>query len=315
MTMLFLFACAGGKPGGDDSAARCTVDLDGTVPGDGEAYWRADLEFQLSDPDPTSTITTDIPGELGFSDDDETVYWHLGAPLAPATAYTAGLTWCQGEHVLDFTTSALGEPLAADIRGATFALDVSAARFVSPPNTGTQLSERFDQLVLLTVTAADDGRIAMLGGIAAEGSAPSTQDFCSSTFEFPSADFSSSPYVEVSTETLEITVAGYRVAIYGASLSGTFSADGQTLGGAVLTGLVDTRGLGGGDTGEAIADVCALAENLGGHCVACPTDGEPLCLALHADQMTGQRVADLALAPVAAANCAGCAEGAPACDG
>jgi hypothetical protein len=315
-----LFACDGGKDAANDdtsdSQPSCEIEIDSTVPASGavDAYYRAPIEFTLSDADPTATITTDIPGSQVTSEDGKTIKWVPTDPLAPSTSYTVTLDYCHGSADLAFTTSALGTPIpdSSSLVGMTYTIDLANARIVEPAGIGSVLTSQLQQNILVGVQSVDASSIQMIGAIATDGT--TTQNYCDPTIPFPAADFSAAPYFTVGPQTTTLSVAGYNVEIQDLEITGTFAADGSYFGGGTLSGTIDTRPLAPllDDSGNEGA-ICDLAVNFGAQCQACPSDGEPYCLTLVADQITATSVSGT-LSEVDGQDCTGCESGPPAPD-
>ncbi len=268
----------------------CENGIDEMIPEDGstDAYWRADIEFQLDDPDesgPTVALTqggAEVAGTSWTSEDLETVYFTPDQPLMPNTDYEATLSYCMGDATIGFTTSDLGAELTADILNKTYVIDLASARFVEPAGVGELIGEFVTMNVLVGVAAIDGADITMMGALSEEGN--TDQDFCSPTFDL-SADFSESPYFVIAADSIELSVAGYTIPLQDFEVSGTFAADGSYFGGGVLAGSVDARDIvemiDEVDTWE---DACNLTASFGAACVACD-DGVEACLSLRADQI------------------------------
>ena len=103
-----------------------------------------------------------------------------------------------------------------------------------------------------------------------------------STWDFGQASFSDAPFFGATTAGIAIDYAGSVIPMHNFHVEGTFSADGETIGGAMASGFGDTRDMGpllqlGGDPDA----VCDFAAGLGLDCVDCP-DGNPWCLEIEA---------------------------------
>jgi hypothetical protein len=311
-----LVAC-GGKPDdsadtGDSTSTDCEITVDSTIPSSGstDAYYRANIEFSLSDPDSTATITTTIAGTQVTSEDGLTVMWVLDGPMDPATPYTATLDYCGGTVDLSFTTSDLGTsmPEPTSLVGRTYVVALAEARIVEPPGIGSVLSSYLTTDILLGVSAVDGSSLDIMGAVAKSDVTPDEQDYCNPTIPFPTADFSAEPYFTVGPQTTTLSVAGYDIEIGDLNVTGTFAADGTYFDGGTLSGTIDTRPLSPliDDSGDPGA-ICDLAINFGAECEACPADGEPYCLTLVADQILAEQVDGVTLLEVGGNNCMDCA--------
>lgn len=303
---LALGACS--DKGGDDTGTNstnnqpsCDITVsDSTVPSDGQTdfYYRAAIEFHLSDADSTAEVSlTDssgaaVDGTQSTSDDGKIVYFAPSSPLTPDSDYTASISLCNGASnpSLSFHTSSLGEPLTADLTGNTYVLDLQDARFIDPPGVADLLLSQLDNNILVGVTSYDSASLQMIGALSVEGG--TDQDFCNPTIEFPEADFSEQPYFSVGPQDTTLSVAGYDITISQLQISGTFSADGSYFGGGVLAGELDARVLApllGDVIGSTDPDyICQLVAGFGVTCGPCSSDGESYCINVLADQITAQ---------------------------
>ncbi len=315
LPVLLLTACpADDGDKSDDSADTatdgCTVTVESTPTNDStNAYYRGNIEFELSAPDPTATITTDIPGTEKRNDDNTLVWWEPSAPLSPSTSYSATLTYCQGATTINFTTSTLGTPLSSpdSIVGNTYALDLANANIREPAGIEGILGSYLTTDILIGIVSADASEVSMLGAIGTE-TTPTAQDYCDPSIPFPTADFSGAPFFNIGPADTTLSVAGYSITIGDLVVNGTFASDGSYFGGGVLSGQLDTRPLDGllSDTGEEGA-LCELASSvLQIDCQPCPTDNQPFCLTLVADQIQADLVDNLILAEIAGNDCTGC---------
>jgi hypothetical protein len=315
LPLLVLAACSGkdGDSGTGDSTVpeSCSIAIDSTVPTDGaaDAYYRGNVEFILSEADDSATIETSIPGTQITSEDGLRVIWQLSAPLDPNTSYSATLHYCGGDAEISFTTSSLGTPIddPSSLEGRAYVVDLPAARIVEPPGIGAVLTSYLTTDILIGVNGVTGSQIDMIGAVAVTDSSPPVQDYCTPSIPFPPADFSESPFFAIGPQDTTLNVAGYEIDIQDLLINGTFAADGTYFDGGVLSGTIDTRPLAPplDDSGNEGA-ICDLAVNFGATCEACPSDGQPYCLSLVADQIYAEQVDGVTLVPVLGTDCAGC---------
>jgi hypothetical protein len=292
------FALMGCPPKTDDTVDTnvdegCDNGIDETYPEAGatDAYYRADIEFMLDDPDesgPSIVLTqggTEVAGTSWTSEDLETVYFTPDEPLLPATSYEATLTYCVGDATIDFTTNALGEALSADILDKTYVIDLASARFVEPAGVGELIGEFVTMNVLVGVAAVDGTNLTMMGALSVEDG--TDQDMCTPTFDL-TADFSETPFFVIAADSIDLSVAGYTIPLQDFEVSGTFAADGSYFGGGVLAGMVDARDIVDMiDEVDSWEDACNLTASFGAPCIACG-DGVEACLSLRADQILAE---------------------------
>ncbi|MBN1334522.1 MAG: hypothetical protein JXB39_01020 [Deltaproteobacteria bacterium] len=315
---LTLSACTAQEDtGGETGTTACGVTVDKTIPENGstDAYYRASVEFWLSDPDPEGdpTVTLsgpsgDVTGATWISDDGEIVRFQPSTPLDPSTEYASKLQYCSGDAIIGFQTSALGTPLSVDLVDRTFHLDLTTARFVEPATFGALLGMYLNVDILVGVLAADPGHtLDVIGAVTVSDSDPPVQNFCMPTIAFPQADFSEAPWFRVGPVDTPVAVVGGSVTIHGLDVQGTFASDGSTFGGGVLAGMIDARDLVGvfGEI-ETPEDFCALSETFEAPCEACDYDGGDgsiYCLSLVADQIVAPQLPGVTIEPVELKNC------------
>jgi hypothetical protein len=300
LPFLVLAACSGGgdktdTADTDTSGESCGVEIEESIPSANafDAYYRGDIEFILSDADPTATIDTDIPGTLAVLDDGERIVWQPSAPLQPNTEYTVTLNYCGGSAPLSFTTSSLGSPIedGVDLVGKSYAINLASARITKPAGIGDVLGGYLTQSIIVGVTDVSDTSIQMVGALAKEGSNPPAQDFCDPSIPFPEADFTAAPFFSIGPEDTRIAVAGFDITIGQLVIEGTLASDASSFSGGVLSGTIDTRPLAPllDDSGDPNA-ICELAANFGATCEACPDGSGTYCLTLVADQLVGEGI-------------------------
>ncbi len=309
-----LIGCSGTSSGKDTGAGddACKVTIKSTTPTTGaqDAYYRGTIEFELTDADPSATITTDIAGVQSVRG-EKTIVWTPTAPLTPLTEYTATLSYCGGDAEISFKTSDLGTSIAdaQTLLGRTYNLALADARIVEPAGIGSLLGQYLTVDILTGVGAVSDTKLTMLGSLGVTDSDPPIQDFCNPTIPFPEADFADAPYFIISGEGSEtvISVAGYDVVIENLVISGTFAADGSYYGGGVLQGTIDTRSFDQlvSDDAEEGA-VCGLAPSFGVECEACPGTSDKFCLSILADSIVADEVVATEIVEQAGNNCTGC---------
>ncbi len=294
--ILGLAACTDDTNTADSGETGCDVDIRETFPAADSinAYYLNPIEFNLSKPhDEDATITVDgVQGTTTWNDDRTKLYFtHDG--LAPATSYSATLSYCRGDATINFTTSELGTVLDTEVAGRTYSIDLSSGRIVVPEGVGAALAPYLEFEILAGVKEVSGDDLIITGAIGDEDN-PGTQDFCAPTFDFPSADFSGSPYFQLGPQTTTIAVAGYSVTIDDLLISGTFAPDGTYFGGGTLQGLIDTRPLVSlvFDDEDDENAICDFILGFGVSCVACPNGDGDYCLELKAVDLLAEELSE-----------------------
>jgi hypothetical protein len=319
IAMLGLAACSGDKSedSGDvvDPGNPCTVEVSSTVPSADavDAYYRAEIEFHLSEEDETATLSlTDadgaaVDGAASVSEDGTVIYFTPTEALMPGSSYTATLDMCQDKDdpkspSIGFMTSSLGEAADCELTGRTFMVDLANARFVKPEGVAELLLGQLEDDILLGVMGETETEVEILGALGtSEG-----QDFCTPSIDFPVADYTEAPYFSVGPQDTSISAAGMDIQISSLQISGTFASDCSSFGGAILGGELDARLLGdllGDLVGTSDPDeICTLLTGFGVTCGACTSDGADYCIEILADQMTADEL-DATLECVAGEDC------------
>jgi hypothetical protein len=225
------------------------------------------------------------------------------APLRPSSTYSLVVEDCEGQQFVPFGTSALGEPLVGgpgSLIDATFAIRLQDAAWDEPAGLGGLIALYLDWPVLLGVQFANAQIVDLIGAQAYLDPTGKPRQMASTpTWDYPLANFEQSPYLDTTAPEIRIAASSSVVLpVYDFRLRTTFAADGSAIGGARVSGLGDTRGLGPAlDMGEDEGAVCNAAIAFGVSCVPCPDDA-PYCLKIDARNVNGERVDGVVVVPV-----------------
>ena len=272
----------------EDTAPVCDISISETRPANGaqDAYYRAPVEFQLSEPDPTAIVVANFDGVQSARRDGRIVVYTPTIPLEPETDYTAGLEYCHGTPEIEFTTSAMGQPLEdpAALVGNLYSIDMFDARFLAGKEVAEAAATLFDRRLLASVTAVDGDWLHLRIGKASETESNS-QDFCARTVELPAANFTNTPWFHLNANEVDFNAYASELSLLQFQLSGTFSTDGSTLGGISMQTFIDARDVADLVTGQTADSLCEIVGNLYIACEPCPTDGHSYCFALTFDSL------------------------------
>lgn len=308
---LSLVACSGDKGdtgggaedgGGSGDDGECSITFTHNNPGDGETEWyyKAALEVELSEADDTTDITvTDaggaaVDGSVSFSENGLTAYFTPSADLAPSTSYTVDVSVCSGggSGSIGFSTSDLGTPLACDLTGDTFRVNLAEARFLKPAGVAALLLDALEDDILVGVQSMGESELDMLGALS--DGLGGGQNLCYPSIPFPPASFDD-PAFEVGPADTTLNVSGIELEISNLSISGAFASDCSYFGGGQLAGELDARVLGplvGDLLGVTDPDeICGLLVTFGVTCDTCSSDGEPYCADILVDQIVASNAA------------------------
>ena len=290
----------------DDSGTECTLAVVGTNPASGEDAWlyRDPLTVTFDEPGKAATIALvdSVGNPVAFTTtwDEGSTGVSLAAPLAGSTSYTLTVTACGVVTSVDFTTSVYGLPLTIDpslLDDRAYLFDLATAQYSQPPGIGALVALYVSAQVLIGVTAVDASTIDLLGGQGELSGGTYRQDKDVPTFAFV-ADFTQAPFFAGSSPLVEIVVDD-TYTLYDFSVDGTFAPDGESIGGARVSMMVDTTNLGEAmnlpDDEDPMA-VCNFIEPLGIPCETCPGgDGLDNCIAIVAHWDAAQWVKGVVL--------------------
>jgi len=294
-----------GEP--DDGPEPCLALIEDMDPDPDDAvadwFYMHDLEIEFEYlPEPSYTITlvdssgAEVPFEVEWAESDPDAI--ISANLVGNETYTLTAT-CGNEVSTTFSTSNFGGPLEDDpsaLADKVFVLNLPGARFEHPPMIGSFLGDYLTSALLASVADVNDEDLTLL---VAQGNLDddyvATQDMDVCPYDFPPADFSDAPFFAADTDLLEIKFrtgasSGVDISLYEMHLEGTISPDGTAMGGAWISGLLETSNLGplidisgtGTGLGEEESAVCDMLGTLGlpGLCVPCA--GSDYCLYVEA---------------------------------
>jgi hypothetical protein len=289
---------ADGGDGGTDGGG-CSATVLSITPSEGtsDVFYRDNLSVLFSETvsgnDPVFTLTPDLDGatpvELSVTFDDTGMQATVDpvTSLEASTTYTLLVEACGTSQGASFTTSAYGTPLSispADLIGRTYHFDLGAADYTQPEGLGSVLGTFLRDPLLIGVKNADDSVIEIIGtqGAIDEDTGEIRQRSGFDVWNFGVADFTDTPYFASDPTDIAINYGGVEIPMYQFRLEGSFSADGQSIGGAGASGIGDSRNMGpliglGADPDA----VCNMAAGFGISCEECPTGGR-YCLRIEA---------------------------------
>ncbi len=303
----------GNDSGDPDTADTDTGPCEATVlsmePADGATavYYRDPIVVSFENDGSSATISLADAGGAPVTFDttwaNGNVQAELSTVLAADTIYTLTVEVCGETTTSTFTTSSLGAPLTVsqeELLGRTFVFRLSEATITEPAFLDFVASSYLTVPLLISVSAADDTSIDLLGGIGEhENDGSYTQVMDEETWDFPAGDFSEQPYFEAYAEYITLSYNAILIPIEQFNLSGTFTADGTAIQRGVASGLGDSRHMGPlvGRDADDYSAVCEIAAGAGVECEPC-ADGEPYCIYIVAEEITATWEEGLALVAV-----------------
>jgi hypothetical protein len=290
--------CTGSSDQGEgtDTAATptpCEITVVQTVPAADETgvYHRADIEFHLSEADPTATILADVPGTVHTSAEGTIILFSPDEPLATSSWHTVTLDYCHGSPTLSFETSDLGDamPDPSVVVGQAFLLDLTEARLLAGSALGDLLQTYFSRPVMAQILGLEGGELHLRTAVTDPEAAGAAQEMCFRSFDVTGVDFSSAPYFDFAAAEVQVDNFAAPITFQDFHVDGTIASDASWLGGIRFSGVLDVRELAA--TMDSDPDtLCTLAANLGTPCEPCPTDMSAHCVTLSSDQIYGEAI-------------------------
>ncbi|MBA2321245.1 MAG: hypothetical protein H0V89_08820 [Deltaproteobacteria bacterium] len=289
---------------GETPNCTATVSLTEPAADEGGWFWRDAPRVFVTESD-TAGFTAVLTGPTGEIVPTEIV-WGTGLDfhvtfdggLEPDADHVLEVTDCSGTTEVPFHTGTYGMPVtggASSLSGNTYQLDLVGAEWVQPSGLGPLLVGFFTTPILLGVSFADDDFIDLLGAPGfTDVDGELQQDDSTETWDFPLVSFEQSPFVIAYSDNVVFEFSDVPIPIDDFGFETTFSADGTSLGGTVINGVADTRGLGVLLDDPDPNAICLLAETFGTYCIPC-SDALPYCLVMEVRDVDGTLVSGLTL--------------------
>jgi hypothetical protein len=287
-----------GDPGSGGPETGCGVTIVSLLTGDGDAhYYRDPLLVQLSDPDPTATLSlrgSDGEPLTGIVDiDDRVARFTPDQPLAPDTELVATFTWCGGATDVVFHTSSIGQPTADCAEGGAWVLALAEGQIQAPGSLTPYVLGALEENLVIGMVTVDGGAATMR--LAWSRGTGGAQDFCRATTEVDTVAWSD-PHFETAPHDLVVPDEDGDIVLASSVFTGDLSADCATTGGVRLETQLDARHL-GTRWNEALEtddpdQICVAFSGFGVDCGPCLTDGEPLCVDLRLVGIPGDATAE-----------------------
>lgn len=279
-----------------DSGETCDVTIKETDPEDGESdwYYRDPVEVTFSEAASTwaevgllDAEGAEVPATLTWNEEETRVELLPDPTFEPARTYTLWAEVCEDATEVVFETADYGTGLemdAGDLVDNTYVVDWNQVEFTEPPYLGTFISGYLDPLLVGVVEVSDDTitLVAALGKETVAGGYKQLDPY--SWWLFEESDFSESPFFSADVSAIDFEYDDEEIPVEDFHLEATFAADGSSLGGGKLSGFIDTRPVSrliGYDEDWA----CEQVAMLGIECEACPSDQEPYCLDVMAENI------------------------------
>lgn len=304
MLTLLLLACTDPVDTGSTVASPTIVDCESAQPwlDDGATGVPVEprLTVRMSYPDDSielrvHTSDGDVAGRGGYV--GHTWVWEPDLPLEPDTLHTITSSFCDGSLDLGATFTTGPAPSSVDLdhlTGRAWSIALADAAWLEPVSLDYALgSELEDTHLLLQLAETDPLQLVAVGSQALQPPAcvPTTTLTGSTTSRF-----------ELAGDTLWLQGAGTTVALHDPVLIGTFGDPTVPMPELTLRGRVDVRDV--LDAQRIPQDVCDLADNAGGECVACP-DGVLGCVPFELAHLVATPLDDTSV-PVVPPDAPGC---------
>jgi MYXO-CTERM domain-containing protein len=271
-----------------DTDADCEAEVNWISPDDGatDASIIDPIRIGFSDAIPEGELWLEgVDGQLVWGDNEDSLAFWPSAPLSPSTEYEAVAEACgRRMAVWHFTTGEHGQTSPGDLVGRTWSLDAEDARVIRPEGVGDVLKTYLEGSALLHASAQDGDELTLQLAVASD---TGKQDLCRATEELV-VDFSGDPVFVYGPQDTESGLLGST--IQDLTARGVFSADGSSIGGLAIRGVLDTRPLNVLIDEDAEDDAfCSLVAGFGIECVPC-LDGTDLCLEVELEGVSAAEV-------------------------
>ncbi len=290
------------ETGTPDPGPTCDTTVSSTDPTNGsmDHFYRDPIVFNLSEPDTSALVLTDIVGETRFEDGGATVVFTPEGNLSASTEYTVSLDYCFGEPSITFTTSHYGSPLeaSADLEGRTYSIAFGTGEYTTGENAGDLLNALFTRPVLIQLQDVDGPYLDVLTALGRRDVEPPEQDTCARTIELNHVSMNDLPRVSGGVEDFEFGAQGGQLRFASLAFEGTISSDASSIGGIAYEAVMGVDEIVDllPEFGN-LYDVCSLAENLGIPCSPCPGDAGLDCISFAAKGVRADLV-DASLVPI-----------------
>ncbi len=222
------------------------------------------------------------------------------APWLANADHTLTVVDCVGPTDVTFRTADFGLPIEGGVEtlvGRTWVVNLADGTWVQPASFGALLSLYVTTPVLLGVEDANSSFVDLLAGPGiVDPLVGLVQDPGADTWDFAPAAFDDAPYFQALSPHADLAFEGSVIPIDDFEVSGTFAADGASIGGLRVKGLGDTRSLGVVFGSDDPGAACAFTEDLGVPCEVC-SDGLPYCLQIDIVDAPAEELPGLTLVP------------------
>lgn len=265
-----------------DTDTGCAATIVSTTPNDGATDVMLDTTVTATFSDAAysaelvlkDSTGASVPGRASVGGDGLSVTFTPDDLLARSATYTYTVRACGQNADVSFTT--VGDAVTTDLTGRTYDVDLAGSDITwLAPNAGPTLVSSLTTDHLLLMVQSVGSQIDTLAAAGLMLDRGLTQYPCADPIDFPATSFASDPAFLAGPLDAELSAGSTSVPVYDLTFGGTFSADGNELGGVEVTGLIDARPI----TDSLGTDVCAVLPMFGDSCIACP-DGVVQCIAL-----------------------------------
>jgi hypothetical protein len=279
----------GGTDDGGTGTEDCTTAVITTHPSADARGWfhRAPFEAVLNEVDTSVEISVvsdsgdTVSGSMSPDSSGLRVIFTPNSPLEPSTAYTMGVSVCDGASGMSvaFETSELGTPLSCDPVGMSYDVMFEGLEVVGEDGDFSQLFlSGLDRTLVFTVLSKDRSTIDIASVRSEIGSG--RQDYCSKSSTHLYSDWMS-PGFELAPADIRLMFGGEDMTFSEVSMRGAFAPDCSYMGGlfeAVLDARIVVPELADLGFYENPEDFCDAMASYGGVCAPCSADNQPYCI-------------------------------------
>jgi hypothetical protein len=188
-----------------------------------------------------------------------------------------------------------GTPIDADLVGKLYVIAPDEFLIIEPSGLEALKSEVFATDILIYISDVSSARLQLVMAFAGEDG---RQSRCEPVRTIPTADWEN-PYFHAGPGDVDVNFSGTPARFYDMELSGTFKDNGARWERGEMSMVLDGRELSGSLGGD---DACALAERMGGSCIAC-RDEEERCIPVAIDSIEANGLEQVAFDPRETGDC------------
>ena len=234
----------------DEKESTCDINILESIPfpDSTNAYYRNPIRVQLSDHDPTASLSmttseTEVSGVV--ENEENTLTFTPTDPLLPNTEYEIAVDYCGSQEpaLITFSTSDFGSPLNGGttiLENRSYVVDLSQGTVIEPLGIGDFLQTLLNNKFLIDVQEVNPTQAFVRMALSQTNA--TEQNLCVPTIEeFPIVQLEEAPYFTLSGSNIPIVIDQYQLTLYEFSTLGTINPQATEFGYMDAYGILDLR--------------------------------------------------------------------------